>query len=103
VAEYALGKGALVFGSSRWRSKTESVEDLRSLITLIESDLRDLFSVQGLVEAVNPSHVIHLAAQSFVGASWQTPARRSRPISSPGSTCWRPSVGSGSSRLFSAV
>jgi GDP-4-dehydro-6-deoxy-D-mannose reductase len=74
MAEYALARDARVFGSSRWRSKTENVEHLRSRITLIESDLRDLSSVRGLVEAANPSHVIHLAAQSFVGASWQTPA-----------------------------
>jgi GDP-D-mannose dehydratase len=74
MAEYALSRGALVLGSSRWRSKTENVEHLRSRITLVESDLRDLSSVQALVESANPSHVIHLAAQSFVGASWQTPA-----------------------------
>jgi GDP-4-dehydro-6-deoxy-D-mannose reductase len=74
MAEYALSMNAQVFGSSRWRSKTENVDHLRSRITLIESDLRDLSSVRGLVEVVNPSHVIHLAAQSFVGASWQTPA-----------------------------
>ncbi len=74
MAEYALAQGAEVFGSSRWRSKTENIEHLRSRITLIESDLRDLSSVRGLVEVSNPSHVIHLAAQSFVGASWQAPA-----------------------------
>ena len=74
MAEYALAQGAEVFGSSRWRSKTENIEHLRSRITLIESDLRDLSSVRGLVEISSPSHVIHLAAQSFVGASWQAPA-----------------------------
>jgi GDP-4-dehydro-6-deoxy-D-mannose reductase len=30
--------------------------------------------VQGLLEASNPDYVVHLAAQSFVGASWQMPA-----------------------------
>ena len=74
MADYALARGALVFGSSRWRSKTENIDHLRSRITLIDSDLRDLSSVRGLVEASNPSHVIHLAAQSFAGASWQSPA-----------------------------
>jgi GDP-D-mannose dehydratase len=74
MAEYALAQGAEVFGSSRWRSKTENIERLRSRITLLESDLRDLSSVQALVERSSPSHVIHLAAQSFVGASWQAPA-----------------------------
>ena len=74
MAEYALAQGAVVFGSSRWRSKTENVEHLRPRITLIESDLRDLSSVRSLVEVSNPSHVIHLAAQSFVGTSWQAPS-----------------------------
>src|SRR5438067_7159032 len=74
LADYALAQGAEVFGSSRWRSKSENIDHLRSRITLIESDLRDLSSVRALVELSNPSHVIHLAAQSFVGASWHQPA-----------------------------
>jgi GDP-D-mannose dehydratase len=74
MAEYALAQGAEVFGSSRWRSKTDNIEHLRSRIVLIECDLRDMSSVRALVEIVNPSHVIHLAAQSFVGSSWQAPA-----------------------------
>ena len=74
LAEYALKAGAEVSGSIRWRSKTENIEHLRSQIRLIESDLRDLSSVQGLLEAANPDYVVHLAAQSFVHASWQTPA-----------------------------
>jgi GDP-4-dehydro-6-deoxy-D-mannose reductase len=74
MAEYALSQGAQVFGSSRWRSKTENIEHLRAQITLVESDLRDVSSVRALVEESNPDYVVHLAAQSFVGTSWQTPA-----------------------------
>jgi GDP-4-dehydro-6-deoxy-D-mannose reductase len=74
MAEYALAHGAEVFGSSRWRSRTENIEHLRPQIKLIECDLRDLASVRGLLETTEPTHVVHLAAQSFVGASWQTPA-----------------------------
>ncbi|HET8578263.1 MAG TPA: GDP-mannose 4,6-dehydratase [Methylomirabilota bacterium] len=74
MAEYALGRGAEVYGSSRWRSKTENIEHIRSKITLIESDLRDLSSVRNLLESASPDYVVHLAAQSFVGASWSTPA-----------------------------
>jgi GDPmannose 4,6-dehydratase len=74
MAEYALAQGALVFGSIRWRSKTDNIDHLRSKITLIESDLRDLSSVRSLLEAADPTHVIHLAAQSFVGVSWKAPA-----------------------------
>ena len=74
LAEYALKVGAEVYGSIRWRSKTDNIEHLRSQVHLIESDLRDLSSVQGLLEAADPDYVVHLAAQSFVGASWQMPA-----------------------------
>jgi len=74
MAEYALARGAEVFGSSRWRSKTENIDHLRSKITLVESDLRDLSSVRSLIETTKPTHVVHLAAQSFVAASWQAPA-----------------------------
>jgi len=74
MAEYALAQGATVFGSIRWRSKTDNIDHLRSRITLIDSDLRDLSSVRVLLETAGPTHVIHLAAQSFVGSSWKTPA-----------------------------
>jgi nucleoside-diphosphate-sugar epimerase len=63
MAEYALAHGAEVFGSYRWRSKTENIDHLRSRITLIESDLRDLSSVRGLVESSSPDWVVHLAAR----------------------------------------
>src|SRR5262249_21464081 len=74
MAEYALSKGAQVFGSNRWRSKTENVDHLRSKVTFLESDLRDLSSVRSLLEISNPDFVVHLAAQSFVGVSWHAPA-----------------------------
>ena len=74
MAEHALACGAEVYGSSRWRSNTANIDRLRGKITLIECDLRDLSSVRALAETSNPDYVIHLAAQSFVGASWQAPA-----------------------------
>jgi len=73
MAEYALARGAKVFGSARWRSRTENIEHLRSSIELVEGDLRDMASVRRLLVATAPTHVIHLAAQSFVGSSWHTP------------------------------
>ena len=74
MAEYALAKGAQVFGSNRWRSKTENIEHLRSKVTFIESDLRDVSSVRSLLEVSVPDYIVHLAAQSFVGVSWHAPA-----------------------------
>ena len=73
LAEYSLERGAEVFGSVRWRSKTEHIDGLRDRVTLIESDLRDPLSVRTVLEQSRPDYIIHLAAQSFVQASWQTP------------------------------
>jgi len=74
LTEWALSRGAEVIGALRWRSNTEHIEHLRDRLTLIESDLRDLSSVLGLVEQAHPDYIVHLAAQSFVAASWLTPA-----------------------------
>ncbi len=73
-AEFALAEGAEVFGSYRWRSKTENIDHLRDRVTLIECDLRDLSSVNELVASSRPDFIIHLAAQSYVHASWHSPA-----------------------------
>src|SRR5207237_4395871 len=43
-------------------------------LELIQSDLRELSSVRDLLERAGPDYIVHLAAQSFVAASWQTPA-----------------------------
>jgi GDP-4-dehydro-6-deoxy-D-mannose reductase len=74
LAEFALSRGADVYGSCRWRSKTENIDHLRHRIHLIESDLRDLSSVQNLLELSSPDFIVHLAAQSYVAVSWHTPA-----------------------------
>src|SRR2546425_1465187 len=74
LAEYALARGAHVVGSSRWRSKTENIDHLRDRIRLVECDLRDVSSVHHLLDAADPEWVIHLAAQSYVAASWHAPA-----------------------------
>src|SRR4030095_4515788 len=74
LSEFALERGADVFGSLRWRSKTEHIEHLRDRVNLVECDLRDLLSVRKLLEQAMPDYIIHLAAQSFVAASWDTPS-----------------------------
>ncbi len=73
LAEYALGKGAEVYGSIRWRSRTENIEHIKDRINLVECDMRDLSSVIALVKRAEPSYVFHLAAQSFVYSSWHAP------------------------------
>lgn len=74
LAEWALSQKADVVGSVRWRSNTEHIDHLRNDLTLIQTDLRELGSARTLLEQARPDYVVHLAAQSFVGASWQTPS-----------------------------
>lgn len=63
-----------VFGSQRWRSRTENIEHLGKRVTLLEADLRDYSSIHALLDQVRPDYIFHLAAQSFVPASWRAPA-----------------------------
>jgi len=74
LAEYALKAGAEVVGSVRWRSRLEHIEGIRQSIRLIEADLRDVSSVRALLAETRPERVFHLAAQSFVHASFNAPA-----------------------------
>jgi GDP-4-dehydro-6-deoxy-D-mannose reductase len=76
LAEYVLAEhpGTQVFGTMRWRSRTENIRAIESQVELVECDLRDLSSVKGLIEKVRPERIFHLAAQSFVPSSWNAPA-----------------------------
>jgi GDP-4-dehydro-6-deoxy-D-mannose reductase len=76
LAEHLLAEhpDVAVAGTYRWRSRMENVEHLRDRIQLVETDLRDFASVLAALERVRPDYVFHLAAQSFVPASWTAPS-----------------------------
>jgi GDP-4-dehydro-6-deoxy-D-mannose reductase len=75
LAEYILAEqpGVEVFGTFRWRSRMGNVEHLDKQIKLIEADLRDYSSMHRALEISRPDFIFHLAAQSFVPASWTAP------------------------------
>ena len=73
LAEYALSKGAEVYGSIKWRSKTDNIDHLTGQLKLIECDLKDPSSLNMLVRESDPDMIFHLAAQSFVPTSWHAP------------------------------
>lgn len=74
LAEYLLQRdGVEIWGTIRWRSKTDNIDHIRDRITLCECDLRDLSSIRNLIETSVPDYIVHLAAQSFVPTSWHTP------------------------------
>ncbi|MFC1727712.1 GDP-mannose 4,6-dehydratase [Patescibacteria group bacterium] len=74
LAELLLKKRYKVFGLCRWRSRVENVEQIKNKIHLIEGDLLDPHSLQEVMMDVRPDIVFHLAAQSFVPASWTSPS-----------------------------
>lgn len=74
MAELLLSKDFEVHGLCRWRSRTENIDHIREKIHLIEGDLLDAHSLQDLLMNVRPTHIFHLAGQSFVPASWASPA-----------------------------
>ena len=105
LAEYLLTRPELeVFGTYRWRSRMDNLEDViaagklnriaaggnvRSAeelanriegearpnrLNLILADLADPSSMRRLIAGLRPDRIFHLAAQSFVPASWDAPA-----------------------------
>lgn len=101
LAEYLLARGDVeVYGLVRWRSKLDNLSDLNAQgklnvaavetnvtcsemlddcvqtrqVNLLQGDMNDAYSMKKLVEVVQPDYIFHLAAQSFVPASWNLPA-----------------------------
>ncbi len=75
LAETCLTKGCEVYGTTRWRSDTKNIDHLikEKQITLKECDLVDAHAVRELIESIKPDRIFHLAAQTFVKASWTEP------------------------------
>ncbi|MCL4836586.1 MAG: GDP-mannose 4,6-dehydratase [Thermoanaerobaculia bacterium] len=63
-----------VFGTYRWRSRRENIEQLEGKVTLVETELRDYASVVAALRRSEPDAIFHLAAQSFVPTSWSAPS-----------------------------
>ncbi len=75
LADYCLTlPNVEVFGVKRWRSRTENIDHLAGKVSLMEGDLNDASSMRQVIAEVRPDRIFHLAAQSFVPASWRAPA-----------------------------
>ena len=75
LAEYILAEhpGVRVFGLVRWRSRMDNIAQIRDKIELHEADLKDIISLKKALAQIKPDRIFHLAAQSFVPASWKLP------------------------------
>ena len=97
LAEYLLEKDDIeVYGTFRWRSRMDNLEDLkkawklnviigdtgsklpiegeRSMLNLVGADITDPFSMKQVIATVQPDRIFYLAAQSYVPISWIAPA-----------------------------
>ncbi len=75
LAEYILREhpGVEVYGLCRWRSPKDSIEAIRERIHVLEADLTDLGSLIRVLQEVCPQWIFHLAAQSYVRTSFNSP------------------------------
>ena len=73
LAKLLLSKNNHVFGIYRWRSPLYNLEGIQSKVKLHECDLRDLSSIIKVLKLVRPKYIYHLAAQSYVPASFAEP------------------------------
>ncbi len=80
LAQLLLEKGYVVYGTYRrtssvnfWRMEDQGVQNHPNL-HLVEFDLTDLGCIIALVQKVQPDEIYNLAAQSFVGVSFEQPS-----------------------------
>ena len=79
LADFLLKKNYEVFGLERRASvkNRENTKHLEGKINFLNGDLTDQNSLLRALEKSNPDEVYNLAAQSFVGESWNTPEHTS--------------------------
>lgn len=76
LAEYILAEhpDVEVHGLVRWRSPLDNLLAIQDRIQLHLAELRDLASLVDLLKRIRPDRIFHLAAQSYVPASFGAPA-----------------------------
>jgi GDPmannose 4,6-dehydratase len=82
LLELLLGKGYEVTGVVRDVSGPwpQAVAGLRERVRLVRGDLLDPGSLRAAIEQARPREIYHLAAPSFVPASWERPGETIRAI-----------------------
>lgn len=75
LAELLLEQGYEVFGTMRRKSTVDygNAAHLVDKVKLMYADLTDLASLVHVMRIAKPDEVYNLAAQSFVGTSWEQP------------------------------
>lgn len=79
LADFLLSKGYKVYGMVRRSSSIciTNIEHIIDKIDILHGDMTDQNSLLRCLKDSNPDEVYNLAAQSFVGESWNTPEQTS--------------------------
>lgn len=75
LADYILENhpDVKVCGIVRWRSRMENIVHIQDKIEPVEADIKDIVSLTKCLSVTKPDFIFHLAAQSYVPASWKLP------------------------------
>jgi GDP-4-dehydro-6-deoxy-D-mannose reductase len=73
LAHRLLEEDNEVHGTVRVRSDLHRIEDIKDKLNLHLIELTDAHSVFGVINKIKPDQIYHLAAQSYVRSSWDTP------------------------------
>ncbi len=76
LADLLVAERMRVFGMVY--GDTKNIDHLKGSVMVLPTDLNDRERVESMVTQVSPDIVFHLAAQSFVTASWQDPEQTLR-------------------------
>ena len=80
LAEYIIGldEGHEIYGLCRWRSPRENLVNIYDKIALVNADICDLGALINRLTEIKPEVIFHLAAQSYVLTSFDSPIQTLR-------------------------
>ncbi len=73
LAGHLVDRGDEVYWTMRWRSRLDNIGQIKNKIKLIETNIRDSYSIEKTISSVEPDAIFHLATQSFVHTSFHAP------------------------------
>jgi GDP-mannose 4,6-dehydratase len=75
LGEYILSLNGSyeIYGLCRWRSPRDNIGKIYNQVMMVEADLSDLSGLIRHLKVIQPDAIFHLAAQSYVLTSFNTP------------------------------
>jgi len=73
LAKKLVEEGNEVHGTVRVRSDLHRIREIQDKVTLHLVEMSDSFSLRKILSDIRPDEIYHLAAQSYVKSSWDSP------------------------------